>query len=299
MNDIDVSVWMIVYNHENYIEKALNSILNQENDFKMEIIIGEDCSTDNTREIIRQFEAKYPEIIKPIYYSKNVGVQENFAKVMEQCKGDYIALCEGDDYWTDPKKLQKQVDFLKSNDSYAMACNSSEEIDEKGTVFKIASRDNSMVSLSDVLKEGWFIRTASMVFNRKAIEGGFPSFFYEAYSTDYILQIMILKQGKCKYFPEVMSSYRHHTGGISKGSKALQVKRWVKKIKLLAQLNEYTSFEFETEVKQHQNKIKSQISFYLVRYPALLKALGWSFYVSHLNIFLAIKDGLNRIKKRI
>lgn len=289
MSNVTISVWMITYNHQDYIAQAIDSILNQRTTFEIEIVIGDDASTDNTQEIIKQYVSKYPEIIKPIYNQQNIGIQRNFAATMDKCKGKYIALCEGDDYWTDSLKLQKQVDFLEKNVEFSMACNASSEVRRDGTEFKIATREEQVVDLALILREGWFIRTASIVFRRSAIKGGFPDFFYRAYSTDYILQVMILIHGKCKYFPNVMSAYRWHEEGFSQASKQLQLSRWLTKIELLDILNIFTEKEYELEIKEHQIRIKQIISFYLYRYPNLFKSMGANFYLEHANPYLFLK----------
>lgn len=110
-----ISVNMITYNHANYIDKAIESIVNQKTEFLFELIIGEDFSTDNTREIIYNYKKKYPKIIKIITSDTNVGMFENFLRVERECQGKYIAYCEGDDYWIDPYKLQKQFYFLETH----------------------------------------------------------------------------------------------------------------------------------------------------------------------------------------
>ena len=111
MNKPLVSIASITYNHEKFIAQAIDSFLMQETDFDFEIIIGEDCSTDDTLKIIKEYKAKYPDIIKLITSESNVGMMTNFIRTLEACSGKYIALCEGDDYWTDTLKLQKQVNF--------------------------------------------------------------------------------------------------------------------------------------------------------------------------------------------
>lgn len=122
-NDIMVSVCCATYNHENYIRKALNSILMQKVNFKYEILIGEDCSTDNSRKIIMKYAKKYPDIIKPFYREKNMGSLDNNADIYKRAKGRYMAVLETDDFWTDDQKLQKQVDFLENNpDFIAVSC---------------------------------------------------------------------------------------------------------------------------------------------------------------------------------
>lgn len=119
-SEVLVSVFMITYNHENYIEHAIEGVLMQKTSFPIELIIGEDCSTDNTRKIVREYEGRYTEIIKAQYPEKNRGMNNNFLTVLQSARGKYIALCEGDDYWTDPLKLQKQVDFLEANPEYSL-----------------------------------------------------------------------------------------------------------------------------------------------------------------------------------
>lgn len=105
--EIMVSVFMMTYNHENYIAQALDSILMQKINFGYEIIVGEDCSTDRTREIILSYAQRKPDLFKLILHDHNVGAKANQNAVLNACKGKYIAPCEGDDYWTDPYKLQK------------------------------------------------------------------------------------------------------------------------------------------------------------------------------------------------
>ena len=112
-----VSICCIAYNHEPYIEDALEGFLIQETDFPFEILIHDDASTDKTADIIHEYEARYPKLIKPIYQTKNQYSQGKKPSYFnfERAQGEYIAMCEGDDYWIDPLKLQKQVDFLKKN----------------------------------------------------------------------------------------------------------------------------------------------------------------------------------------
>ncbi len=111
--DIKVNVCVITYNHEEFIEKALASILNQKADFDFDIVIGDDCSSDKTKEIILKYKQRYPDLIRILFSEKNIGMRENFLRSLKACKGKYIAILEGDDYWTDEYKLQKQFDYLE------------------------------------------------------------------------------------------------------------------------------------------------------------------------------------------
>ena len=108
-----VSVNMTTYNHESYIAEAIKGVVSQETDFPFELVIGEDYSTDRTLEIVLDYQRKYPDIISVITSEKNVGYNNNFKRVLAECKGKYLAYCEGDDYWHNPKKLQMQVDYLE------------------------------------------------------------------------------------------------------------------------------------------------------------------------------------------
>lgn len=113
-----VSICTLTYNHEKYISKAIDSFLIQKTDFTFEIVIGEDCSTDGTREIVFNYAKKYSDIINVVTSRENVGINENARRTVNACTGKYIAFCEGDDYWHDKYKLQKQVDFLESNKDF-------------------------------------------------------------------------------------------------------------------------------------------------------------------------------------
>src|SRR5574344_1891550 len=120
MNKCDVSICMITYNQGKYIKNAIEGVLMQKTNFDFELIIGEDCSSDNTNSICVEYVEKYPDKIRLISYSENQGMIKNFIRVLEESKGRYIAFCEGDDYWIDPFKLQKQFDFLENNSSYGL-----------------------------------------------------------------------------------------------------------------------------------------------------------------------------------
>ena len=119
MNEPYLSVVFITYNHERYIRQALDSVLMQKTDFPFEIVVGEDCSTDHTRDILNEYKEKYPDQIRLLYREKNLGRPTlNVYQTAMECKGKYMAFLEGDDFWTDPEKLQKQVRFLEEHDEY-------------------------------------------------------------------------------------------------------------------------------------------------------------------------------------
>ena len=110
-----VSISMITYNHAPFIAQAIEGVLQQKTTFPFELVIGEDCSTDNTREIVSEYHKKHPDIFRVIASDKNIGATRNSLRTLKACQGKYIAYCEGDDYWHHPYKLQKQVDYLESH----------------------------------------------------------------------------------------------------------------------------------------------------------------------------------------
>jgi glycosyltransferase involved in cell wall biosynthesis len=115
-----VSVAMITYNHENYISQAIQGVLNQQTAFPYELVVGEDCSLDNTRQIVLDFQQRFPHRVRAITSPRNVGGHQNAHRVVQACRGKFIAFCEGDDYWHNPQKLQVQVDFLEANPDYGL-----------------------------------------------------------------------------------------------------------------------------------------------------------------------------------
>ena len=166
LNSPLVSICTITYNHEKYIAEALDSFLMQETNFPFEIAIDDDCSTDNAAEVITKYVEKYPNIIKANLREKNIGGMKNFIENTKRAKGKYIALCEGDDYWTNPLKLQKQVDFLESHKEYNMVFHNAEYQDhtEKGVTIKpFNPEEKSRDYTADEILIKWTIPTASVV----------------------------------------------------------------------------------------------------------------------------------------
>ena len=187
MDNVVVSVCCITYNHEKYIRETLEGFVSQKTDFPFEIIIHDDASTDKTREIIEEYKKTYPDIIKPIYQEENQyskGVDPFYAYVFPAAKGKYFAMCEGDDYWTDPYKLQKQVDFLEANPDYGLV-----HTDAKGyiqaknhTIESLNSRfkpyydgDNKQELFYELLNSKYIIRTATVLFRKELLSQRKPN----------------------------------------------------------------------------------------------------------------------------
>ena len=255
-----VSICCPAFNHEKFIRQCIDSILMQKVNFKYEIILHDDASTDNTTNIIREYENLYPDIIKPIYQTKNqhsLGII-NATIILPKANSKYIALCEGDDYWTDPLKLQKQVDFLEANPTYSACFHRSLEINEQLSIEKIipAQQLPATITLDNLLEGINLIPTQSCVF--KKLDTLLPDWFKQLPFGDYGLHLLNAKKGKIGFIDEVMGVYRISTAsthgqlsntkkGLVKSS-ALHVKFW----EVIEASNEFPS----TNIKQVLAKAK-------------------------------------------
>ncbi|MDD2358076.1 MAG: glycosyltransferase [Thiovulaceae bacterium] len=207
-----VSICTITYNHEKYISEAIDSFLMQETDFPFEIVIGEDYSLDTTINIIKKYMEKYPNIIKLITSENNVGMNPNFIRTLLACKGEYIAICEGDDYWTDSKKLQLQKDFLDKNKEYVITYSSVIGFNDQGLIKKYIGGVKKDLS-SKELREATPINTLTVCFRN--IIKSFPLEFSQAKYGDLFLWALLSDYGQGKYLDNISPSmYRIHRTGV-------------------------------------------------------------------------------------
>jgi glycosyltransferase involved in cell wall biosynthesis len=221
VRDIFVSVIMITYKHEQFIAKAIEGVLMQKCDFEVELIIADDCSPDKTEEKVFQIIKNHPKSswIKYTKHKTNKGMISNFNWALNQCKGKYIALCEGDDYWTDPLKLQKQVDFLEANEEYS-ACGHTAKVLYENTGREELYPDiteNKTCTYQHTI-EKWIMTTASIVFrnNIEVFDKMEKIYSYRnIISGDQILLATLGHIGDILIMHEAMSVYRKHDGGIS------------------------------------------------------------------------------------
>ena len=217
--EIVVSVSCLTYNHAPYIRQCLDGFMMQKTDFAFEVLIHDDASTDGTAEIIKEYEARYPDVIKPIYEEENQWVKGRRGSAVfnfPRARGKYIALCEGDDYWTDPLKLQKQVDFLEQNPLYVMCSHRYDYYYQLNDTYDDNHNDTSRsYSLDFLLEGGWLFHPLTVMFKRSAIKN---SAYYDCkVSMDAVLFYFILKQGPGYYLKDNMAVYRVHNGGVWSG----------------------------------------------------------------------------------
>ena len=211
-----VSIISISYNQKDFIEEAIQSFLSQKTDFNIEVIIADDASTDGTQAIIRDYAKKYPDIIKPILRKKNLGAWNNFTDAIRRAEGDYIALCEGDDYWTDSTKLQKQVEFLENHSNHALCFHPVKVIfeDKKSKSYTYPEPNkHDKYTLNELLKNN-YIQTNSVMYRRQNYDylasGMMPG--------DWYLHLYHARFGEIGFIDKTMSVYRRHSGGLWWGS---------------------------------------------------------------------------------
>ena len=213
-----VSICCLTYNHAPYIRQCLDGFVMQKTNFPIEILIHDDASTDGTPDIIGEYAHQYPDLVKPIYQTENQyskGVKVSLVYNYSRAKGKYIALCEGDDYWTDPYKLQKQVDFLESHPDFVMCSHRFDKYyEDEHRLVKDPDEDfqGADYDLKNLIGGKWLTQTLTVVYRRSALDLK----QYESYgmSMDIILLYALLKNGKGYCFPESMGVYRYHNGGV-------------------------------------------------------------------------------------
>jgi len=252
--NIVVAVWMSTYNHKDFIAQAIDSVLMQQTNFSYKLFIGEDCSTDNTRSICIDYSNKYPDKIELILNETNIGPMFNSINIFKKCFASgakYLAMTEGDDYWTDSLKLQKQVDFLEANEDFTLCAHQTLIINENNTkkLGVIGEGNNSIIPIESIIMH-FKMHWSSFVLRSEALE--IPNWFSELYCGDHSIAILTADKGKVGFINETMSAYRRNTNSITH-SKSFSIGRQIEgEIKLQKQLNEYTNYKYINEFnKRH------------------------------------------------
>ena len=255
MNVPLVSVCMITYNHEAFIAEAIESVVSQNCSYNIELIISDDCSTDSTQQIIRTYVKKYPDLIKATLRTENIGMQRNSALNLMACKGKYIAVLEGDDYWTDSFKLQKQIDFLEQNPDYSMCITSIDLINKNGEKIDspcgFTNFEKSSYTIEEYIvpSERLILVPMMTLVARNILIWPLPDFFYKVGTSDMVLTLLFFLKGKLYYINEKTAVYREHLGGISKSVDfQLKLDRYV--FDMFDGFNDYTRGKYYELIKQ-------------------------------------------------
>ena len=299
-NEIMVSIECTSYNHEDYIAEALDSMLMQKTNFAYEILVHDDASTDRTAEIIKSYEQRYPDIIKSIcqtenQYSKGVLV-ELFNS--ERAQGKYMAVCEGDDYWTDPDKLQRQVDYMEAHPECSMCVHAAERVSAvtKKTVSSIRpSNKDKIFSVEEVIEGGGeLFATNSILYSREKIPE-MPEYYLNASIGDYPLVICGALNGTVYYMDRNMSAYRVEVKGSWTDVQVSDVEKKQKHLQevadMLDEINAYTHFKYDKVI----NRTKKRDRFYILLKQMKIKETMKSGYRQ----FYMKPEFLRRVIKRI
>jgi glycosyltransferase involved in cell wall biosynthesis len=218
-----VSVALLTYNHERYVAQAIESVLAQRG-VELELIVSEDCSTDGTRAIVDGYSARYPERIRVVSAEHNVGMTRAFARGIEAATGRYVALLDGDDYWTSPDKLRIQAEYLDAHPECAICFHNVTVVYEDGSVaphpfhapkpthYLSRAMPKAISTLADVAP-GNFMQTCSVMF-RRGLFGAFPPWFTDLAVADWPLHVLNAEHGDIGYIDADMAVYRVHAGGV-------------------------------------------------------------------------------------
>ena len=253
-----VSVQVIAYNQAQFIAQALDSVLSQNATFEWEIVIGDDLSTDGTREILKSYASQHPERIRLLLHPRRLGPHKlglegknNLLATYRACRGEYIALLEGDDYWTDDHKLEKQASFLDTHTSCSLCCHpvgveySGARSEHWEAVIGESAR--RMYTVEDLLHLDTKPQLAapSMMFRQRSL-GELPAWFNDVFNGDYTLQVLLAEQGNVGVLTDCMAVHRKHEGGTSQLYDTDPDFCDAKLLELLVTLNEHFNYRFRS-----------------------------------------------------
>ena len=214
-----VSICVLAFNHEEYLDDCLRGILEQVCDFEYQIVVGEDCSTDKTLQICNRYKYLYPKKIIIINNISNIGLLKNTVNTLKNCTGEYIALCDGDDYWIDRDKLQKQIDFLDENKNFSMHFHKAKILSSKPISYlsKFENIKSHNIHIRDIILHH-YIPTSSLVFRANLLNETIYQAIEKSHVNDRPLEIMLSDSGPARYSDEIMSVYRINSGSFTNSS---------------------------------------------------------------------------------
>ena len=251
-----LSVCLITYKHELYIRQAIESVLSQKVNFTWEFIVAEDCSPDKTRQIVLEYKDKYPDLFRLILQETNVGPFQNVFDLLSAATGKYIAYLEGDDYWIDPLKLQKQVDVLEKNSTLAMATHASYRLmEDQLSLVDSPFQVDTVWSTKDILANDWFIMSASLMVRRSMMDIS-PAWYSKASNGDLALILLTSLNGNGFYTPDPMSVYRITKTGAMANFTVEDSKKY---IVLMDHFNKTSGYKFEKEIAVIKDRSRKDI----------------------------------------
>ena len=260
-----VSVVCVTYNQEKYIQQTLDSFLMQEHDFSVEIIIVDDCSSDNTQEIIKKYALENSSI-KAYYNPKNLGVSRNFTKALRYAQGDYIAMCEGDDYWTDKKKIAKQVEYMDQNPSCSVCFHKTRVIFEDNSRDPYTIPANKTSFTTGKLIDNNFMHTSSVMYRRLKAYSSMPT---DMLPVDWYLHLKHAKNGKIGYIEDEMSTYRRNKDSVWFSEKDKIDEFWLKRgVQHARMFDEVYKLFANTKYRQRAERVQNHWIQHLIELDA-------------------------------
>ena len=259
---VDVSICIITYNQDKYMERTIESALMQQCNFSYEIIISDDCSTDSTKAIIARYAAQYPQLIKAYYAGNNLGMLRNWEKALKLCTGKYIALLEGDDFWNDPLKLQKQFDILEANPDCVISFTNASNLYESGEkgYERYVDKPAGIYTTKDLLDYN-FIPTCSVLMRNNISDTFFHPAYFKSPFADWIIHILNSRFGKIHFLNQFTCTYQIHSMGVWGGIK--KEKQLLNKLKALNCISEIlTESEFSPIIAAGRKKFLQNICQY-------------------------------------
>jgi glycosyltransferase involved in cell wall biosynthesis len=216
---------MTAFNQEAMIAEAIEGVLKQKTSFPVELHIGDDCSTDTTGEICRQYAAKYPDTVRYHRRDPNLGMMPNFLATLGECDGKYVAWCEGDDYWIDESKLQTQFDFMEANEDFSLSTHNHFQRlgDRLVESYDYIKEDFKALSTEDYMLDPHF-QTASYFFRRSALPERFPDWYHDVLAGDHFLVLFLSLKGKIAFFNKRMSVFRTYDSSVTGTKGPLRIK---------------------------------------------------------------------------
>jgi len=315
-NAPQVSVLMLAYNHEPYIHQAIQSIMDQETEFDFEVVIGEDKSTDNTKAVIKEFINQYPNRIRLLENEANLGMHKNYLNTLFSCEGKYIALCEGDDYWINPLKLQHQFDFLEANKEFVLVCGNGKRFNHQKQRFEgemaIYPRD-SEISFKKMIRYN-YITTATIMYRNVLNKDDFKESFYDIISCDWYTYLRLFRHGKFMYLSEIFSVYRENEGSINGRTNRIVIDEYEMKFLNLVKkgniielddnreqlLEESIQYKFNDIAKVHAKNRNIRSALKLGWQSFTNRPMSWhSMYQLLFTLIIIISPGLFSFLKRL
>ena len=216
---------MTAYNQEGFIAQAIEGVLAQKTSFRVELNIGDDCSIDRTSEICREYAERFPDRVKHNRREPNLGMMPNFLQTLSECDGDYVAICEGDDYWIDEDKLQQQFDLLESDRGYSLAAHNHFQLQDGKLIegYLDITEDFRILETRDYILYPHF-QTASYFFRRSALPNEFPEWFENVLAGDHFLVLMLSLKGKIGFINKRMSVFRTYSTSVTGTRGPLKIK---------------------------------------------------------------------------